>query len=260
MDKFRQLLREINTNLDLPQPIKSQIILEIAADLEDTVSGYKNQGLNEEEAYRKAREIFSFDKKTLRELKSMYQSPFRKWFDQLSAQGQTKFERILLLIIVFIVFSTGTYAALNTALFHQSGPFIWGIFFVLLCSTIAFSGKLYQIYLKKDHAINKIRSGVSAILFMACLSIFLCIAGYYWQAYNFGVYGHTFETNLIYLLDTTHDLSPQVYTGLVTWTLQSTLFIMVSILITIIIAFMWFFVMNKISKIEVAHAESLLFE
>jgi len=45
MDNFKPILKEINSKLDLPQPTKSRIILEIAADLNDTFDTYKKQGL-----------------------------------------------------------------------------------------------------------------------------------------------------------------------------------------------------------------------
>jgi len=47
MDSVKHLLRGINQDLDLPQPIKSRIILVIAADLEDAITAFKNQGLTE---------------------------------------------------------------------------------------------------------------------------------------------------------------------------------------------------------------------
>jgi hypothetical protein len=260
MDKIKYLLREIDKNLDLPQPVKSRIILEIAADLNDAVSAYKNQGLSEQESIKRAERLFSFDKKTLQELKAMHQSPFRRWFDQLSNQAQTKFERILLLVIVTLVFITCIYAALNTALFYQSGSFIWGTITILLCSSVIFLIKIYQIYLKKDHTLNRIRSGVSALLVLSGLSLFFCIFGYYWQLFDSADYSYTLETNLIHIITSTANQSPQVYRELIAWTLQSSLFIMLGIVITIAVAFMWFFIMIKISKIETAHAETLLLE
>ena len=58
MTRFAPLLKSINDRLDLPQPTKSRIILEIAADLEDLYQFYQNQGMNESEAAQKAEEKF----------------------------------------------------------------------------------------------------------------------------------------------------------------------------------------------------------
>ena len=78
MDEFKPLLRKINESLDLPQPIKSRIVLEIAADLKDAFASYKRLGLSDKEAIMKTKEIFKFDKKTINELKSVHQTGFQE--------------------------------------------------------------------------------------------------------------------------------------------------------------------------------------
>ncbi len=47
MNRFAPLLKSINARLDLPQPTKSRIILEIASDLEDMYQFYQSQGPDE---------------------------------------------------------------------------------------------------------------------------------------------------------------------------------------------------------------------
>lgn len=56
MNPFNPLLKRINDKLDLSQPAKSRIVLEIAADLEDLYRIYRDRGLSEEEALHKAQE------------------------------------------------------------------------------------------------------------------------------------------------------------------------------------------------------------
>ncbi len=89
MDNFKPILKKINGQLDLPQPTKSRIILEVAADLNDAFNLYKNQGLTDSEATKKATNTFNLDKKNLNDLISIHQTSFRKWFDQLSERGQS---------------------------------------------------------------------------------------------------------------------------------------------------------------------------
>ena len=84
--------------------------------------------------------------------------------------------------------------------------------------------------------------------------------GYYWDLFSFKNHGHILETKMIYLLVRTDPEFPQVFNNMIDWMITSSAFIIVSILITIIIAFMWFIIMSKISKIETAEAEILLAE
>lgn len=54
MNRFGARLREIHERIDLPQPLKSRIILEIASDMNDTYEELRGRGLGEEEAARRA--------------------------------------------------------------------------------------------------------------------------------------------------------------------------------------------------------------
>ncbi len=53
MKQFESQLKKINNKLDLPQPVKSRIVLEIAADMEDTFNFYFDKGMNEKDALQK---------------------------------------------------------------------------------------------------------------------------------------------------------------------------------------------------------------
>jgi biopolymer transport protein ExbB/TolQ len=52
MRRFTEILRGAAERLDLPQPTKSNVLLELAADLEDLFLHYRSQGQDEEEAIR----------------------------------------------------------------------------------------------------------------------------------------------------------------------------------------------------------------
>jgi hypothetical protein len=50
MTRFSEILRSTAVRLDLPQPSKSNILLELAADLEDLFQHYREQGHDEEDS------------------------------------------------------------------------------------------------------------------------------------------------------------------------------------------------------------------
>ena len=104
MKKFAPLLQSINKNLDLPQPEKSRILLEIGGDMNDMYDLLISQGSNEEQAEQKVKEKFEMTKKSLSELVDVHQTGFRRWMDKLSAQAQSRWERVILSI--FILFLT----------------------------------------------------------------------------------------------------------------------------------------------------------
>lgn len=52
MDPFKTLLININNKLELPQPTRSRIILEISADLNDAYHTFQSQGMSKKRGDR----------------------------------------------------------------------------------------------------------------------------------------------------------------------------------------------------------------
>ena len=143
---------------------------------------------------------------------------------------------------------------------EQASPFVWTIFVLAIIASTVFVQKIYQIYIKKDHNLQTAKKGVPLLLFVSGFSLLSCMWGYYWQLYNFKEWGHILETKMIYLLVVTDDSFAKVYKDIVDWMIASSSFIMIGMLAAILIALMWYFLMNKISKIEEAEAAVLLGE
>jgi hypothetical protein len=260
MNHFKPLLVEINTKLELPQPIKSRIILEIAADLDDAYQSYLKKGMAEQEAVKLAKQKFDLDDYSLHELIRVHQSSFRRWFDHLSTTAQTWWERLILVCLLAFVLISGGITIMKVPLIEEAGPFVWFIFLLLVIATVVFLQKIYQIYVKKDHHLPTVKKGLPFLLFTAGITLVTCMWGYYWQLYTFREYGHILETKMIYLLHTTDDSFPQVFKDLINWTIASSSFIMIGMLSAIVIGFMWYYLMMKVSRIEEAEAAVLLGE
>ena len=99
MEYFKSLLIDINNKLELPQPIKSRIILEISADLNAAFRTFQNQGMSDKEAIVAAKQKFNLDQRSLNELIQVHQPLFRRWFDHLSTTAQSWWERVVLLVV-----------------------------------------------------------------------------------------------------------------------------------------------------------------
>jgi hypothetical protein len=260
MDPFKTLLININNKLELPQPTKSRIILEISADLNDAYYTFQNQGMSEKEAIEAAKGKFNLDKHSLNELVRVHQTSFQRWFDHLSTAAQTWWEWVILICLLIFVIISGSVTIMKIPLVEQASPFVWAIFILAIIAITVFVQKIYQIYIKKDHRLATVKRGVPFLLFVSGLSLLTCMWGYYWQLYNFKEYGHILETKMIYLLHTTDGSFPQVFKDLVDWMIASSSFVMIGMLAAILFGFMWYFLMIKISKIEEAEAAVLLGE
>jgi len=260
MNPFKPLLIEINKKLKLPQPTKSRIILEIAADLNDAYYFYLEQGISEKEAIEFAKQKFDLDELSLNQLIRVHQSSFRRWFDNLSTTAQTWWERLILICLLAFILISGGLTIMRAPLVEQANPFVWIIFVLAIIGCSVFTQKVFQIYIKKDHQLATVKRGIPFLLFVSGLSLITCMWGYYWQLYNFKEYGHILETKMIYLLHTTDASFPQVYQDLIDWMIASSSFVMIGMLAAIFFGFMWYFLVIKISKIEEAEAAILLGE
>ena len=149
MTRFQNLLTEINAKLELPQPLKSRIIWEIADDIEETFKAYIKRGLSEEDAETKTKDKFTLSETAIIELTQIHLTPYRRWLNKLSQRAQSKWERFLLVIIFALVLSSLAEVVYSTQFFQNASYFIYPILTVLLFATILFTVKFYQLYIKK---------------------------------------------------------------------------------------------------------------
>ena len=258
MNPFNPLLKRINDKLDLPQPAKSRIVLEIAADLDDLYRIYRDQGLSEEEALRKAQEKFDIDDEALSELVQIHQSSFRRMMDKITEQGQTRWERIVLIIAVLLIVIISTRVIFTTPFFLEASKFVWPLLGIAFCVFILFFIKFYNIYIKKDHKLKRLRRGLSLLLFLAGCSLAVGVFGYYMELFlakeGDSVLGAYF------MMTTVVPDSEKTLVDLTNWFIRSSSLVMVSMIVTIIAALIWFVLMNKVNKIEQAEAAFLLEE
>ena len=109
MSNFQPLLKSIYENLSVPQPQRSKIILEIAADMEDMYEHFLIRGMSEEEAMDKLESEFDFDEDTLAQLKSIHTPGYSRWMENLPKHTQNYWEKgvisILAIFILFVIFS-----------------------------------------------------------------------------------------------------------------------------------------------------------
>ena len=254
MNRFAPLLKEINGKLDLPQPVKSRIILELAADLEDLFHHYRSQLSDDEEAMSKVRERLSLDDSTLSALVEVHRPLFKRFMDKISSQAQTWWERsILLLAIAFIaVLCTKTF--FTTPFFMRASVFVWPDLVLFLGVSVIALAKTFQLYVKKDHNIRRVRTGISAIAILGLISLFVGVLGYFLELLRA-------EDKLLFvgsffniITATSHRMLVD-YTG---WIIKSSSMIMFTLFVAIFAALTWFLLSNKAAKIEQAEASILL--
>jgi hypothetical protein len=244
MKRFTEILRQANERLDLPQPIKSRIILEMAADLEDLYQFHRDRGLNESDALREATDAFNLSPDALEQLVQIHTTPFRRLLDRLSVQVQTFWERIFLtILLIFIAVFIGP-SLLRSDMFIHTGMFVWPIAGVSFAALYIAVRKIYDLYIKKDHRVRRLRRGLTPLIALAGVDVVIGIQGFVFLLHS------SFTLFLITAGPMDRDLGR--------WMIQSSATAVVSLSVAIIMAVVWFVLTNKIAAIERAEVAHLL--
>lgn len=246
MKQFTPLLKSISERLDLPQPRKSRILLEIGADLEDLFNFYCTKGFSETEAMLKAEEKFAVSDEALSQLVQIHESVFRRFMDKLSEQAKTRWERILLIVILLFIAAFSSKQILTVQFFQQASKFIWLVVGISLGAAILSIAKFYNLYLKKDHHVKKLRKGLPILLFLGGGSLIV------------GTYGFFIELHFSASRIIIHPERTFFFT--MDWLAKSCALVVFSLVVALFTALIWFIFYNKVKKIEQAEIAFLLNE
>ena len=244
MDKFNSILKSISEKIELPQPMKSKILLEISADLNDTFESYIEQGFSEKEAIREAENKFNLDEDSIEKLIQVYNSGIYKWLNNISQRTRNKWERIaIIVIILFSLFFVGK-LIFTTHFFLKTSVFVLPVLAVSFLTTIFILIKYYQIFILKDHNINRLRSHLPTILFLGGASLLIGVIGLFIDLF-------------ITVSRISSDLK-NILTYFMDWLIRSSSYLMICLIIVIFLFVLWHILYTKVCKIEHYATEHLI--
>jgi hypothetical protein len=244
MKRFTRLLRETNERLNLPQPARSRIILEMASDLEELYDHYRSQGLSEEQAVRKSEETFQLSDEALAELESIHESAFKKIMDRLSVQARTRWERSILVVIMLFVALFAGRSAVRGGFIDDAGAFIWPLVGTAITALIVTIIKGYKLYIRKEHDIKRLRGGLPLLLLLAGASLVTGIYGFSTEVY-------LAMNRIVFDMD-------NAFTYLLDLSITGSSLFMASILSALCIALAWFVLISRVLTIETEEMVYLL--
>jgi hypothetical protein len=244
MSDFTETLRAINDRLVLPQPAKSRVLLEIAADLRDMYEYYRALGLSQQDARHRAIEHCDLSDEVLTELTRLHTSAWRRFMDRFSEQAQTRWERALMILtLVFMAAVAGRFAMMADV-FAAAHAWVWACGVVTALAVLYACYKLYLAFVKQAHDSRRLRAGLSSLLVAAGTNLLI------------GAYG-----NCVAMYDTAQraaDDLERVWLYAAEWLLQGASLQMACLSAAVVIALFWYVITNKVSRIERAEAAALL--
>lgn len=129
MDRFAPALRRVSRELDLPRRLRTELLLEMAADLEAVFEHHRGRGVAEDEAARRAEEAVLGSPEVIRRLGRLHASPWRSWAEDVGARLSGGLELGLLIVGVVPILALGGGAAVRV-LAADPSPLAWSILLV----------------------------------------------------------------------------------------------------------------------------------
>jgi len=238
MRAFREILQKTSDRLDLPQPVKARILLEISADLEDVYDECVRRGMSPEEARLRAVEMCGLSDEALEELVRVHETPLRRLLGSLSEQARTRWERaILVSLVVFIAVFSGR-EAVTSRLFTTASRFIWPVIAASAYATVLTIINIYRLYIRNDHDPRRIRSGPAGILAAGAACLLIGLAGLSFEFYS---------TAASIAVDSAAALG-----RIVEWGLSCSAMMIAALLAAIAAGIAWFVLDNRARLIETA--------
>jgi hypothetical protein len=245
MNRFREILRRTNERIELPQPVRSRILLEIAADLGDIYDECIERGMSAEEAERKAIELCDLSEEALTDLVRVHETPLRRFLGSLSDQARTRWERIMFTVLILFIAVYSGRELVTTRLFSTAGPLVWPVVTAAFYALIMTLVNMYRLYIRKDYDPRRLRSGPVGILAAGCVCLLIGFAGLSFEFYR---------TAQAIMTDTSGALG-----YIVEWGLSTSAMMMVALLAAIAAGIAWFILDNRARMIEAAET-AWLFE
>jgi len=246
MNEFGSVLRSLSDRLDLPQPARSRVLIEVAADLADLEAAYVQRGVSPEEARARAAERLDLSDETIRELVRVHGSRLRRGLDRLGETGRRRGERLALVaLLVFLV--AGTRALLPSwGLLADAGRGLWVVSLVAIPGILLSITKGYALWGRDEYDPRKLRTGLDAILALG------------------GLTAATGLTLWWFGLRTAAEASAQspelgpAY--LIAWLTGGSATVVVSFQLAILLGILWLLLAGRTARVERGEAEMLLVE
>jgi hypothetical protein len=244
MKQFADTLSAINDRLDLPQPARSRVLLEIAADLGDMYDYYRAQGLSPQDARHRAVEHCDLSDEVLAELVHIHTSAWRRFMDRFSEQAQSRWERCLLALMLLSIAAIVGRMMLSVDVFAMAHGSVWAAV-AITAGALAFAGyKAFVAFVKQQQDARSLRGGLSSLLVAAGANLLV------------GAYGNCL--GMYQAVRRAVDDLDDGWLYTVQWLLEGASLQMVCLTAAVLISLFWYVIANKAARVEQAEAAALL--
>jgi hypothetical protein len=244
MNRITEKLRDTYDRLDLPQPARSRILLEIAGDLEGLKAHFLKEGHGEHEAEQRALDMCDLSEESIRQLVKVHAGGYRRFLERFSAQAQDRWEGGMLVAVLAAIALIAGRAIVSTRLIEHAGNLVWPILGLTFLAVILLLPKYYAVFLRQDHRVLRLRSCLVLVPGIAGACLLMGFLGFWLGLYALARRAsQDFEETLPFVIH---------------WLMTGSAMLMLCLLSVIVILVLWFILSKRIARIEEAEAAVLI--
>lgn len=245
MNRFAHVLKQAGDRLRVPEPSRTRILLEIAADLEDSFRHYLEQGCGEAEATRRAEEAFGASDEALRLLARVHQPGLDGVADRFSQQIGTLWSKFLMVALLGFEILVAVRVFSDRTFFVYPSPFLWPLALLALAAFLFTIWKLTQIFSRAGADVRRLRTGLGIPLFFAGASLAVAGLGFLYHLQRF------FRIN--------SDGAPEtLFMNFAGWMISISSLMTIGLLTAILAGLLWFVLSSLVTRSETREIESIL--
>jgi hypothetical protein len=244
MSHFTKVLSDLDARLTVPEPARSRVLLEIAADMEDLHREYLERGLQNGEAEREVVEHFDLSDEVLKDLVRLHDTTLQRSLEGLSGQVRGTWSRLLLMVLgLFVVVTCGS-LLFSGRLYSDASALVWILMPILGSGMVIAGSQARRLYGGRVVWSPGLRSGLGRLLGLSALIMVVAAAGLWVELYLGAL--------------RIRNAPGETLIHLVGWVHMASATLVIALSGSLILGFLWFFLESRARRQELNAAADLL--
>jgi len=244
MNHFSQALRAADARLTAPEPARSRILLEIAADMDDLYQEYLARGISEPEAENAVLDHFDLSEDALRELVRVHDTPLHRSLEKVSGNVRGPWSRLLMAFLALFVTVGSGNLLFRGRLYGEASGVIWVLVPILLVGLALAVGQASRLYRAGDRWNPSLGHGTARLLGLAASILVLSAAGLWVELYLSAL--------------RVRSAPAESLVHLVGWLYMASATLVIALSGALVLGFLWFFLEAYVRQHELDAASRIL--
>jgi len=244
MSRFTKVLSDLDARLTVPEPARSRVLLEIAADMEDLHREDRERGFENGEAETAVVEHFGLSDEVLKDLVRVHDTTLQRSLEGLSGQVRGAWSRLLLILLALFVVVTCGSLLFRGQLYRDASALVWILIPILASGLVIAGSQARRLYGGRVAWSPGLRSGLGRLLGLSALIMAVATAGLWVELYLGAL--------------RIRNAPGEALIHLVGWVHMASATLVIALSGSLILGFLWFFLEYRARRQELNAAADLL--